>query len=73
MSENTNTTESLKTNWIKRNKRVILTVGVSVAVTAVVTAIIVKTHTNASPVIDAASDAVQAASEAIDAVIDTAV
>jgi len=72
MSENTNTTESIKTNWIKRNKRVILTVGVSVAVTAVVTAIIVKTHTNAAPVIDAAN-AVQAASEAIDAVIDTAV
>ena len=72
MSENTNTTESLKTNWIKRNKRVILTVGVSVAVTAVVTAIIVKTHTNAAPVIDA-TNAVQAASEAIDAVIDTAV
>lgn len=71
MSENTNTTESIKTNWIKRNKRVILTVGVSVAVTAVVTAIIVKTHTNAA-VIDAAN-AVQAASEAIDAVIDTAV
>ena len=70
MSENTNTTESLKTNWIKRNKRVILTVGVSVAVTAVVTAIIVKVNT--APVIDAAS-AVQAASEAIDAVIDTAV
>ena len=65
MSENTNTTESLKTNWIKRNKRVILTVGVSVAVTAVVTAIIVKA--NAAPAIDAASDAVQAASEAIDA------
>ena len=72
MSENTNTTESIKTNWIKRNKRVILTVGVSVAVTAVVTAIIVKTNTNAAPVIDAAN-AVQAASEAIDAVIDTAV
>ena len=71
MSENTNTTESLKTNWIKRNKRVILTVGGSVAVTAVVTAIIVKANT--APVIDAASDAVQAASEAIDAVIDTAV
>jgi hypothetical protein len=71
MSENTNTTESLKTNWIKRNKRVILTVGVSVAVTAVVTAIIVKVNT--APVIDAASNAVQAASEAIDAVIDTAV
>ena len=71
MSENTNTTESLKTNWIKRNKRVILTVGASVAVTAVVTAIIVKANT--APVIDAASDAVQAASEAIDAVIDTAV
>ena len=70
MSENTNTTESLKTNWIKRNKRVILTVGVSVAVTAVVTAIIVKANT--TPVIDAAN-AVQAASEAIDAVIDTAV
>ena len=70
MSENTNTTESLKTNWIKRNKRVILTVGVSVAVTAVVTAIIVKANT--APVIDAAN-AVQAASEAIDAVIDTAV
>ena len=65
MSENTNTTESIKTNWIKRNKRVILTVGVSVAVTAVVTAIIVKANT--APVIDAASDAVQAASEAIDA------
>ena len=71
MSENTNTTESLKTNWIKRNKRVILTVGVCVAVTAVATAIIVKVNT--APVIDAASDAVQAASEAIDAVIDTAV
>ena len=70
MSENTNTTESIKTNWIKRNKRVILTVGVSVAVTAVVTAIIVKANT--APVIDAAN-AVQAASEAIDAVIDTAV
>ncbi len=70
MSENTNTTESIKTNWIKRNKRVILTVGVSVAVTAVVTAIIVKVNT--APVIDAAN-AVQAASEAIDAVIDTAV
>ena len=70
MSENT--TESVtKTNWIKRNKRVILTVGGSVAVTAVVTAIIVKANT--APVIDAASDAVQAASEAIDAVIDTAV
>ena len=70
MSENTNTTESIKTNWIKRNRRVILTVGVSVAVTAVVTAIIVKANT--TPVIDAAN-AVQAASEAIDAVIDTAV
>ena len=70
MSENTNTTESIKTNWIKRNRRVILTVGVSVAVTAVVTAIIVKANT--APVIDAAN-AVQAASEAIDAVIDTAV
>ena len=67
MSENTNTTESIKTNWIKRNKRVILTVGVSVAVTAVVTAIIVKVNTAT------AIDAVQAASEAIDAVIDTAV
>ena len=64
MSENTNTTE---TNWIKRNKRVILTIGVSVAVTAVVTAIIVKVNT--APVIDAASDAVQAASEAIDTAI----
>lgn len=73
MSENTNTTESIKTNWMTRNKRIIITVGVSVAVTAVVTAIIVKTNTNAAPVIDAASDAVQAASEAIDAVIDTAV
>ena len=71
MSENTNTTESLKTNWIKRNKRVILTVGVSVAVTAVVTAIIVKVNT--APVIDAASDAVQAASDAIGAAIDTAI
>lgn len=71
MSENTNTTESIKTNWIKRNKRVILTVGVSVAVAAVATAIIVKVNTASA--IDAASDAVQAASEAIDAVIDTAV
>ena len=71
MSENTNTTESIKTNWIKRNKRVILTVGVSVAVTAVVTAIIVKVNT--APVIDAASDAVQAASDAIGAAIDTAI
>ena len=70
MSENTNTTESIKTNWIKRNKRVILTVGVSVAVTAVATAIIVKVNTASA--IDAAN-AVQAASEAIDAVIDTAV
>ena len=71
MSENTNTTESIKTNWIKRNKRVIITVGVSVALTAVATAIIVKANT--ATAIDAASDAVQAASEAIDAVIDTAV
>ena len=71
MSENTNTTESIKTNWIKRNKRVILAVGVSVAVAAVATAIIVKVNTASA--IDAASDAVQAASEAIDAVIDTAV
>ena len=71
MSENTNTTESIKTNWIKRNRRVILTVGVSVAVTAVVTAIIVKVNTAAA--IDAASDAVQDAFEAIVAASDTAV
>lgn len=73
MSENTNTTESLKTNWIKRNKRVILTVGVSVAVTAVVTAIIVKANTARLTTIDAASDAAQVVSEALNAVIDTAV
>lgn len=73
MSENTNTTESLKTNWIKRNKRVILTVGVSVAVTAVVTAIIVKANTARVTMIDAASDAAQVVSEALNAVIDTAV
>ena len=70
MSENTNTTESLKTNWIKRN-RVILTVGGSVLVTAIVTTIIVKTRSAAAT--DVASDAIQHASEAIDAVIDTAV
>ena len=68
MSENT--TESLKTNWIKRN-RVILTVGGSVLVTAIVTTIIVKTRSAAAT--DVASDAIQHASEAIDAVIDTAV
>ena len=71
MSENTNTTESLKTNWIKRNKRLIITVGGSVLVTAIVTTIIVKTRSAAAT--DVASDAIQHASEAIDAVIDTAV
>lgn len=72
MSENTNTTESVtKTNWIKRHKRVILTVGASVLVTAVVTTIIVKTRSAAA--VDVASDAVQVASDALDTVIETVI